>query len=215
MVTETRTEERATQTPPVANIPTEGLRHLLPNPKDNIIAVVIFSRDTCRQGNGGRVFVRAKSYWDRDRHFSSLSFSVAAIERAILLSTAHLLRDGSPVDESPPKSSPLDRSPPEASLGGSHHRSLGASPSLSILSAVLLADLSTVLFVIRRKDDLWSLPDPEHTIKAERVKETTAKQRGKERLREKESPPDAGTRRHALSGPELEWIYFSSLVERV
>ncbi|WZZ48705.1 hypothetical protein YC2023_048812 [Brassica napus] len=66
-----------------------------------------------------------------------------------------------------------------------------------------------------QKDDLWSLPDPEHTIKAERVKETTAKQRGKERLREKESPPDAGTRRHALSGPELEWIYFSSLVERV
>ena len=33
MVTETRTEERATQTPPVANIPREGLRHLLPNPK--------------------------------------------------------------------------------------------------------------------------------------------------------------------------------------
>ncbi|KAF3528550.1 hypothetical protein DY000_02043723 [Brassica cretica] len=106
--------------------------------------------DTCRQGNGGRVFVRAKSNWDRDRHFSSLSFSLAAIERAILLSTAHLLRDGSPVDESPPKSSPLDGSPPEASLGGSHHRSLGTSPSLSILSAVLLADLSTVLSVIRR-----------------------------------------------------------------
>ncbi|WZZ79495.1 hypothetical protein YC2023_100067 [Brassica napus] len=116
--------------------------------------------DTCRQGNGGRVFVRAKSNWDRDRHFSSLSFSLAAIERAILLSTAHLLRDGSLVDESPPKSSPLDGSPPksspldgsppEASLGGSHHRSVGASPSLSILSAVLLADLSTVLSVIRR-----------------------------------------------------------------
>ncbi|CAF1701332.1 unnamed protein product, partial [Brassica napus] len=106
--------------------------------------------NTCRQGNGGRVFVRAKLNWDRDRHFSSLSFSLAAIERAILLSTAHLLRDGSPVDESPPKSSPLDGSPPEASLGGSHHRSLGASPSLSILSAVLLADLSTVLSVIRR-----------------------------------------------------------------
>ncbi|WZZ26731.1 hypothetical protein YC2023_010132 [Brassica napus] len=115
----------------------------------NIIAVVSFS-DTCRQGNGGRVFVRAKSNWDRDRHFSSLSFSLAAIERAILLSTAHLLRDGSPVDESPPKSSPLDGSPPEASLGGSHHGSLGASPSLLILSAVLLADLSTVLSVIRR-----------------------------------------------------------------
>ncbi|XP_048607100.1 uncharacterized protein LOC106380154 isoform X4 [Brassica napus] len=65
---------------------------------------------------------------------------------AILLSTAHLLRDGSPVDESPPKSSLLDGSPPEASLGGSHHRSLGASPSLSILSA----DLSTVLSVIRK-----------------------------------------------------------------
>ncbi|WZZ40616.1 hypothetical protein YC2023_036875 [Brassica napus] len=77
----------------------------------------------CRQGNGGRVFVREKSNWDRDRHFSSLSFSLAAIERAILLSTAHLLRDGSPVDEYPPKSSPLDGSPPdgsppEASLGG-------------------------------------------------------------------------------------------------
>ncbi|KAF3519455.1 hypothetical protein DY000_02059000 [Brassica cretica] len=105
-----------------------------------------FLCDTCRQGNGGRVFVRAKSNWDPDRHFSSLSFSLAAIEKAILLSMAHLLRDGSPVDESPPKSSPLDGSPPEASLGGSHHGSLGASPSLSILSA----DLSTVLSVIRR-----------------------------------------------------------------
>ncbi|KAG2303753.1 hypothetical protein Bca52824_032404 [Brassica carinata] len=51
-------------------------------------------RDTSRQGNGGRVFVRAKLNWDRDRHFSSLSFFLAAIERAILLSTAHLLRDG-------------------------------------------------------------------------------------------------------------------------
>uniref|UniRef100_A0A0D3A8D7 Uncharacterized protein n=1 Tax=Brassica oleracea var. oleracea TaxID=109376 RepID=A0A0D3A8D7_BRAOL len=112
--------------------------------------VACIKSDTCRQGNGGRVFVRAKSNWDRDRHFSSLSFSLAAIERAILLSTAHLLRDGSPVDESPPKSSPLDGSPPEASLGGSHHGSLGASPSLLILSAVLLADLSTVLSVIRR-----------------------------------------------------------------
>ncbi|CAN7133541.1 unnamed protein product, partial [Brassica rapa subsp. narinosa] len=53
----------------------------------------------------------------------SLLFSLPAIERAILPTTAHLLLsvDGSPpssspLDESPPKSSPLYGSPPEASL---------------------------------------------------------------------------------------------------
>ncbi|KAH0906168.1 hypothetical protein HID58_037995 [Brassica napus] len=69
--------------------------------------------DTCRQGNGGSVLVWAKPNSFENQLFSSLSFSLAAIERAIeLSSTAHLL----PADGSPPDSSPLDGSPPERLL---------------------------------------------------------------------------------------------------